>query len=135
MLESFSVPVIGYGTEDFPGFYTRGTGNPVKVRMDSAEEAAAMAVSHWGLGGAGLVIAQPISIEHAMDTEGISRAVDAALDAARESGITGAAVSPFVLAELSRITKGRTLTANRELVVTNARLAAAIAGHVVDRRK
>jgi pseudouridine-5'-phosphate glycosidase len=127
MLESFSVPVIGYGTEDFPGFYIRGTGNPVKVRVDRMEDAASMAATHWALGGAGLVIAQPIATEHALDAQELPRAVESALAAVRHSGFVGAAVSPFILAELSRITAGRTLAANHELVVANARLAAAIA--------
>jgi len=133
-LESFSVPVIGYGTGDFPGFYMRRTGNPVKVRVDSAEEAAFVAATHWALGGAGLVIAQPIAAEDALDAQELSRAVDSALAALRQSGIVGAAVSPFILAELSRITAGRTLAANHALVAANARLAAAIAGCQTQRR-
>jgi pseudouridine-5'-phosphate glycosidase len=134
MLESFSVPVIGYATEDFPGFYTRGTGNPVDVHVDRAEEAAVMAVTHWALGGAGLIIAQPIAAQHALAQEELSAAIDAALAGVRQSGITGARISPFVLAELSRITAGRTLAANHELVVANAHLAAVIAGCEVRHR-
>jgi pseudouridine-5'-phosphate glycosidase len=130
MLESYSVPVIGFGTEDFPGFYTRGTGMAVRVRVDQAEDAASAAVSHWALSGAGLVIAQPIAAEHALDAQEISEVVDLALAAARQSGIVGAAVSPFVLAELSRLSAGRTLAANQQLVIANARLAGQIAGCV-----
>jgi pseudouridine-5'-phosphate glycosidase len=134
MLESFSVPVIGYGTEDFAGFYTRNTGNPVKVRVNRADDAASLAVAHWRLGGAGLVFAQPIAAAHALDDQELSRAVDAALTAAREKQIAGAALTPFVLAELSRITDGRTLAANRELVVANATLAATIAACEIRQR-
>jgi pseudouridine-5'-phosphate glycosidase len=131
MLESFSVPVIGYGTEDFPGFYARSTGKAVKDRVNRAEGAASIAATHWALGGAGLVIAQPIAAEHALDIQELSAAIDTALGTGRQRRIVGAEISPFVLAELSRITAGRTLAANHELVVANARLAAAIAGHVV----
>jgi pseudouridine-5'-phosphate glycosidase len=127
-LETRGVPVIGYGTDELPAFYTRKSGFPVDFRMDSAEEIArAFAVKDTlGFRG-GMLVANPIPERYSMDAEVISRAIDAAIEQARGQGIKGKALTPFLLDSIRKITEGKSLAANIELVYNNARLASAIA--------
>jgi pseudouridine-5'-phosphate glycosidase len=127
ILETHSVPVVGYGTSDFPVFHLRSSGKPVSARVDSPEEAAALLNAHWELNGAGVVIAQPIRDEAAMQPEEFNAALLKAETLANEAGIRGKEVTPFLLARLAELTQGKTLRANQALVVANARLAARIA--------
>ena len=123
LLETLGVPVVGYATDTLPLFYSAAGGPPVSARVESAEEGARVARAHWELGGAGLLLAQapPTSLE---DVEPL---VAEALAEAGRLRISGQAVTPFVLSFLHERSGGRTLAANRELVVANAGLAAEVA--------
>ncbi|MFO1056142.1 MAG: pseudouridine-5'-phosphate glycosidase [Dongiaceae bacterium] len=127
-LETRGVPVIGFGTDAFPAFYTRDSGLAVDRRADSgAEVAAIMAASRrLGLGG-GLLVANPIPEAHALPRATVEAAIAAALADAERDGVRGKAVTPFLLGRLEALTGGASLAANIELVISNARVGAAIA--------
>jgi pseudouridylate synthase len=127
VLETLAVPVVGYRTADFPAFYLSHSGLSVSTRVESPEEAAALAVTHWRLGGAGVLLAQPLPPELALEPAVLAAALTQAETLARAQGITGPAVTPFLLTQLARLTLGRTLTANLALLEANARLAARVA--------
>jgi pseudouridine-5'-phosphate glycosidase len=122
VLETLGIPVLGYRTDELPLFYSATGGPPVPVRVDSAAEAAAVARTHWELGGAGLLLAQPPPTS--LDAEPL---IEEALAEAKRREVTGQAVTPFVLSFLHERSDGQTLAVNRELVVANARLAAEVA--------
>jgi pseudouridine-5'-phosphate glycosidase len=127
MLETMSVPVVGYGTDEFPAFLLASSGLPVSARVDSPAEAAALCAAHWELGGAGIVLAQPLPSETALQPEDFHKALVRAEREARAEDVRGPALTPFLLARLAELTDGRTLRANQALIVANARLAARIA--------
>jgi pseudouridine-5'-phosphate glycosidase len=127
LLETLSVPVLGYGTETFPAFFLRSSGEPVAARVDTPEEAAAMITAHWQLGGAGVVVAQPLPEGASLDPAEWDPALAQAERLAAAQGIRGKALTPFLLARLAEITNGNTIRANKALVVANATLAAKIA--------
>jgi pseudouridine-5'-phosphate glycosidase len=127
VLETQGVPVIGYQTDEFPAFYLRSSGLRVSARVNSTAEAAAVLSAHWQLGGAGVVLVLPLSERAALEPEELARARIAAERLAERDGIRGPALTPFLLARLAEITEGRTLRANTELIVANARLAAEVA--------
>lgn len=126
-LETQGVPVLGYGTDRFPAFYLPDSGLPVPVRVDTAEEAAAVARRHWALGMGGLVVGVPLPTADALDAAFIERATDASVAEATRRGIMGAAWTPFVLDQVRERTGGTSVAANVALVLNNARTAAAIA--------
>jgi len=128
-LETLGVPVLGFRTDELPLFYTARGGPPVSARVESVEEAVAIARAHWELGGGGLLLARPP--DDSLD--GVEPLIDEALREARERGITGPPVTPFVLSLLHERSAGRTLAANRALVVANARLAGETAVALRDR--
>jgi pseudouridine-5'-phosphate glycosidase len=130
ILETLGVPVVGYGCDEFPGFYLRSTGEPVSVRVDTPAAAARVLAAHWGLGGAGVVLAQPVAAEAALDLAAFAAALAEAERRAEAAGVRGPAVTPFLLARLAELTGGRSLAANRKLIVANARLAAEVAGQL-----
>jgi pseudouridylate synthase len=124
LLETLGVPVLGFQTDELPLFYTARGGPPVPGRVESAEEAAAVARKHWELKRrSGVVLAQapPTSLD---DVEPL---IGQALAAADEQAVSGPAVTPFVLSFLHERSGGRTLEVNRELVLANAKLAAEVA--------
>lgn len=127
ILETLGVPVIGFGADEFPAFYVRSSGERVSVRADDAKNVAQILQTHWGLGGAGVVVAQPVDEEYALDRAEFELALLKAEARAASEKIRGPALTPFLLACLAEFTNGRTLTANRELIIANARLAARIA--------
>jgi pseudouridine-5'-phosphate glycosidase len=127
MLETMSVPVVGYGTDEFPAFLMRSSGLPVSTRVNTPEEAAALCRAHWRLGGAGVVLAQPLPAEIALDPGDFHKALVRAESQARAAGARGPALTPFLLARLAELTDGLTLRANQALIVANARLAARVA--------
>lgn len=127
ILETQGVPVLSYGTDTFPAFYLRSSNEPASGRVDSPEEVAGVLNAHWQLGGAGMVIAQPIAVEDALAPDQFDRALRQAEANAARSNIRGSALTPFLLAELAAITQGKTLKANQALLLANARLAARIA--------
>ncbi|HEX6953031.1 MAG TPA: pseudouridine-5'-phosphate glycosidase [Gaiellaceae bacterium] len=123
LLESLGVPVLGFRVDTLPLFYGAAGGPPVSAQVDSAEEAARVAKAHWELGGAGLLLGRPPD-EPLEDVEPL---IEEALAAAGAAGVTGQAVTPYVLAHLHRESGGRTEAANKALVAQNARLAGEVA--------
>jgi pseudouridine-5'-phosphate glycosidase len=116
--------VLGFGTDDLPLFYQAHGGPPVSERVDEPAEAAAIAAAHWALGAAtSVVIARPPVSE----IEDMDELLGAALADAEAAGVTGQAVTPYVLAALHERSGGRTRVVNRELAIDNARLAGAVA--------
>jgi pseudouridine-5'-phosphate glycosidase len=127
VLETHGVPVIGFGTDEFPAFYVRGSGLRVSARVDSPKEAAALLTAHWQVGGAGVALALPLPESAALDPNDFAQARAKADQMAAQAGIRGPALTPYLLARLAEITDGATLRANVALIVANARLAAQIA--------
>lgn len=127
-LETKGVTVIGYGTYELPAFYTRKSGLKVDYRMDTPQEIAdAFRVKmEAGLEG-GMLVTNPVPVEYSMDPEVIDAAISQALSEAAEKGIRGKEITPFLLARIKDITGGDSLSSNIQLVLNNARLAAAVA--------
>ena len=127
-LETKGVPVIGYGTDELPAFYTRKSGFKVDYRLDTPEELAAAwkAKLDMGLKG-GILVTNPIPEKDSMDPARINAAIDQAIAEAKEQGIRGKETTPFLLARVKDITGGDSLASNIQLVLNNARLAAATA--------
>jgi pseudouridine-5'-phosphate glycosidase len=120
-LESLSVPVIGYGCDEFPAFYTRSSGCPVSARVDGPQEAARMLRAAWASGSRGIVVAVPPPAD-------LDGAEEIALRAVRElPDARGAALTPLLLARVAELSGGRSLDLNVDLVVNNARVAAQVA--------
>lgn len=127
LLETLSVPVIGFQTSTFPAFYVAFSGLPVSSTAQGPDEVARMARAHWALGGAGIVVAQPVPVADAIGADELGAALTRAeADAARDQ-VRGPSLTPFLLRRLAEITQGRSLRANRALVLSNACLAARIA--------
>jgi pseudouridine-5'-phosphate glycosidase len=127
-LETRGIPVIGYGTDRFPAFWSRSSDLPAPIRLDTPTAVADLirTKDRLGLGG-GVLVANPVPSEHEIPYEAMRGLVDRAVDEARRSGVVGKAVTPFLLAYLNRATGGRSLAANIALVKHNAALAAQIA--------
>jgi pseudouridylate synthase len=122
LLETLGVPVVGYRTSTLPLFYSAEGGPALADVVETPAEAARMAAAHWELGGAGILLANPPP--ESVEVEGLI--ADAVAEAAQE-GITGQAVTPYVLGRLHERSDGRTRDVNRALIVANARLAAEVA--------
>lgn len=134
-LESLNVSVVGYRTSRFPGFYLADSGFGVDWTVSSEDEVAAIMDARDALGGeSALVVANPIHPDHELDHELHSRVLDDALAAAASNGVSGKAVTPFVLDHFHRATEDRSLRVNMEIIYSNARLAARIARARVQRR-
>ncbi|MBE6829635.1 MAG: pseudouridine-5'-phosphate glycosidase [Ruminococcaceae bacterium] len=120
-LETRGVPVVGFGTDELPAFYTRKSGFQVDYRVDSEKELAQAVKVKWEMGiNGGLVIANPIPEQYQMDKAVIDKAIDEALaDAARE-GVKGKETTPYLLAKIKEITGGDSLVSNIQLVYNNA---------------
>jgi pseudouridine-5'-phosphate glycosidase len=128
MLETRGVPVIGYRTDTVPLFYVTDSGHPVTDRADDAETVAAVAAAHWGFARrTGILVVQPVAAEAALTAGETEALVEQALTEADAAGVAGPAVTPWVLARLHEASNGRSLVANRRLLVDNAGLAAEIA--------
>ncbi|UED75728.1 pseudouridine-5'-phosphate glycosidase [Brevibacillus sp. DP1.3A] len=127
-LETLGVPVVGHQTTEFPAFYSRQSGFDVSVSMDTPEEAAAMLDAKWKLGlKGGAVIANPILEADAIPYDEIEAIILQVMHDAKNQGITGKQVTPFMLANVKERTGGKSLEANIALVKNNAKLAAQIA--------
>ena len=124
-LETQGVPVIGYGTEELPAFYTRKSGFGVDYRIDTPEDLAAAfhASREMGL-KSGMLVTNPIPEEYSMDADVIGAAIEKAVAEAKEQGIHGKATTPFLLAKIKDLTGGDSLDSNIQLVYNNARVAA-----------
>jgi len=131
-LETLGVPVLGYQTNALPAFYTRTSDHTVDYRLDSAAEIAEFLAAKWQINlHGGVVIANPIPEEFAMDKATIDNAIEQALQEATEQNVTGKDSTPFLLARVAELTGGHSLASNIQLVLNNARLGAAIASHLV----
>ncbi len=130
-LETKGVPVIGYGTEELPAFYTRQSGFKVDYRIDTPQELAAAfrAKLDMGLQG-GMLVTNPIPEEYSMPPEIINRAINEAIKEANQLGIRGKETTPFLLAKVKELTSGDSLASNIQLVLNNARLAALTAAEL-----
>ena len=127
-LETLGVPVVGYGTDDFPAFYSRASGHAVPMRCDTPEEVVGLMKAKWGMGlKGGIVVANPIPSEHEILAAEIAPVIEKAVAEAAMQNITGKYVTPFLLARLAEVTGGRSLNANMALVRHNARIGAEIA--------
>ncbi|MCM3217370.1 pseudouridine-5'-phosphate glycosidase [Niallia taxi] len=127
-LETFGVPVVGYGTETLPAFYTRTSEFNVNFTVDEPQLAADMIRTKWELGlKGGVVIANPIPENDAMEESYITNIIETALNEAKESGISGKNVTPFLLSKVKELTEGTSLTANIALVKNNAEVGSRIA--------
>jgi pseudouridylate synthase len=127
-LETHGVPVVGYGTDTLPAFYTRTSPFNVNFRLDSADEVAEMIKTKWELGlDGGIVVANPIPEENALEESFISEVINQALAEAKENQIEGKQVTPFLLGKVKELTEGKSLVANIALVKNNARIGAMIA--------
>ena len=124
-LETKGVPVIGYGTEELPAFYTRKSGFGVDYRVDSPEELAAMFAAQRDLGyKGGMLVTNPSPAEYAMPKDVIDAAIEQALRECKEQGVHGKETTPFLLARVVELTGGDSLESNIQLVLNNARVAA-----------
>lgn len=135
VLETLGVPVVGYGTDEFPAFWTRSSGLPVSARVDGAEQAGMLIATQFALGMGGVLIANPIPADAAMDRDEINAGIEAALADADARGVTGKAITPFLLQRIYELTAGRSLASNIALVENNARVAAEIAVAVAKAEK
>jgi pseudouridine-5'-phosphate glycosidase len=122
MLETLSVPVLGWQTDTMPRFYDAAGGPPVTQRVESAEEALTLAEAHWELVGCGVLLVRPP--DESLDVDEL---IETALEEAERQGVSGQAVTPFVLARLHELSGGKTLEVNRRLAAANAGLAAELA--------
>jgi len=130
-LETKGVPVVGYQTDTLPAFYSRDSGFGVDYRADTAAEVAAALRTKWDIGlDGGMVIAVPIPEQHALDSDEIDGDLDKAITEMQRQDITGKDTTPFLLARVAELTGGRSLEANIQLVLNNARVAAEIAAEL-----
>lgn len=127
-LETAGVPVIGFGTDEFPAFYSRSSGLRLEVCAASATEAAAIIRTKWAMGlEGGALVTVPIPAEAAIPNNEIDSVIARALGEAEARGVKGKAVTPFLLARVAEMSGGRSLKANLALLENNARVAAQIA--------
>ncbi len=124
-LETKGVPVLGYGTKELPAFYTRKSGFGVDYEVDSPKELADAFKAQRALGiNTGMLVTNPIPEEYSMDFETINKAINEAVQEAKDKGIHGKKTTPFLLAKIKDLTGGDSLASNIQLVYNNARLAA-----------
>ena len=127
-LETKGVPVIGFGCDEFPAFYTPFSGIKAPLRMNLPEETARCMKTHWDLGlGGGLLIANPLFEEKALDPDLLQQVVEESLKSAEDQKISGKDITPFVLEQIVQKTGGASLEANIALIQNNARVGAGIA--------
>ena len=130
-LETKGVPVIGFGTDELPAFYTAKSGIPLQWRADDPGEIAATIRAAQGIGyDGGMLVTVPIPAEWSMDADYINSAIDEALREADEQGVAGKEITPFLLARIKDITGGSSLDANIHLVFNNVKAAARIASQL-----
>ncbi|WP_425388867.1 pseudouridine-5'-phosphate glycosidase [Bacillus marinisedimentorum] len=127
-LETHGVPVLGYGTDTLPAFYTRSSRHPIDYRVDTPAEAAELIRIKWELGlEGGIVVANPVPEKDALSEDFISSVIENALAEAKARNITGKDVTPFLLSRVKDLTEGKSLETNIALVKNNAQIAASIA--------
>lgn len=135
-LETFGVPVVGFKTDEFPAFYSRKSGLGVDYRMDNIQELAHILFTKWNLGmKGGVLIANPILKKDQMKFDSINQAIEEAILMAEKKGIKGKKITPFLLEKIGKLTEGKSLEANIQLVFNNAKLASKIAVAFAKERK
>ena len=127
MMETLGVLVIGYRTGEFPAFYTPSSGLSLDHRSDSVADLATIIRTHWALGGGGVVVANPIPEEAALDGDMITAAINSAIAEASARDVHGKRLTPFLLARLAEVTGGASIRANRALAINDATLAGELA--------
>jgi pseudouridylate synthase len=135
VLETLGVPVIGYGTDEFPAFWTRSSGLKADHRIDTPDAVAAMLEAQFSLGMGGVLIANPIPEADAMEPGYIGKMIERALADAGAAGIAGKATTPYLLRRIFELTDGKSLVSNIALVKNNARVAAEIAVALAARQR
>jgi pseudouridine-5'-phosphate glycosidase len=127
-LETMSVPVIGYGTDEFPAFYSRESGLDVTINLDRPQDIVEFARAHWETGmQSAVLVANPVPMADAIPAAEMEPIIERASKEAKEKRIHGKKLTPFLLEKISELTKGRSMAANLSLLLNNARLAAKIA--------
>ena len=127
-LETMSVPVIGYGTDEFPAFYSRESGLDVSVNLNNPQDIVEFAKAHWNAGlGSAVLVANPVPLADAIPKSEMEPIIERASKEAKEKHIHGQALTPFLLQRISELTNGKSMRANLSLLLNNARLAAQIA--------
>jgi pseudouridine-5'-phosphate glycosidase len=137
-LETMSVPVVGYGTDEFPAFYSRESGLDVSVRLDSPQEVVEFAKAHWQAGlQSTVLVANPLPKEAAIPGSEMEPFISQANREAHEKKVHGKELTPFLLQRITELTRGKSMKANLALLLNNARLAAQIAKslHANERHK
>lgn len=128
MLETMGVPVLGYGTDEFPAFFSRSSGFKTSARVDSPQEVADFARAHWEIGmPSAVLVCQPIAEKDEISREEIDPVEEQASLEAQEKGISGQALTPFLLQRVNELTNGKSMRANISFLLNNAHLAAQIA--------
>lgn len=127
-LETMSVPVVGYGTDEFPAFYSRDSGLDVSVNLDSPQDIIDFAQAHWSTGlQSAVLVVNPIPSEDDIPSSRMEPYIKRAVEEANKKDIHGKEVTPFLLARISEMTEGKSMQSNLSLLLNNARLAAQIA--------
>ena len=127
-LETKGVPVLGFGTDEIPAFYTRNSGLKLVSRVDTPEEVAQIMKAKWSLSLNGsILVANPIPVEHEAEADQINKAIEDGLRNAEKNGVKGKDLTPFVLDQVAQLTSNSSLRANLALVENNARVGAEIA--------
>lgn len=127
-LETWGVPVIGLGTREFPAFYTASSGLPLEYSASSVEEVAGFLVAHWAMRPrCGAVVVVPVPREKEIDCNELEGMIRKAQEEMEEKGVRGKELTPFLLKRLAELSKGKTLEANKALLLNNARIAAQLA--------
>jgi len=135
VLETKGVPVIGYGTDEFPAFWTRSSGYPVDRRCDTPEEVAELLNTQFHLGMGGVLIGNPILEQDALDPDYIAQNIERAITDAERQSISRKALTPYLLKRIFELTDGKSLVSNIALVENNARVASAVAVALSERAK
>jgi pseudouridylate synthase len=127
-LETLGVPVLAYGTDEFPAFFSRRSGHPAPMRVDTPQEVAAVMAAKWDLGiSGGLAVACPIPAEDEIPADEINHIIEQALADMAARSVHGKDATPFLLARIVEMTGGASLTANIALVKNNARFGSQVA--------
>ena len=137
-LETMSVPVVGYGTDEFPAFYSRESGLDVSARLDTPQEIVEFARAHWNAGlQSAVLVANPVPIADAILKSKMEPIIEQASKEAQEEKIHGKELTPFLLQRISELTEGKSMATNLSLLLNNARLAAQIAQalHVFEKQR
>ena len=127
-LETMSVPVVGYGTDEFPAFYSRESGLEVSARLDTPQDIVEFAKAHWNTGmQSAVLVTDPVPLADAIAKSEMEPIIEKASKEAKDQKIHGQALTPFLLNRISQLTNGKSMKANLSLLLNNARLAAQIA--------